>query len=504
VGNGDFLDDSSETVTSRIGSTRPDVPDSETGPELADVARLARRLVRRAVTAARVQDAPARTLLRAHLGAGTASLPVVSGTWPGYDHVNVQAGLNAWLAVGDRRHELAGLTGFRHQVFGLGDLLQAGSDAYGVGVGSVALDTRPAGPAGQTLACVQCAIYLTEEAGSPVAVLLRGPDERTGIEDVTLEACAPDQAVAQRVLDEVGDLVVRCNVFRGHVLSFGGDVFNRGGGTLLQFQDRPQLDRSGVILPSAVLDGIERHVLGIARQAGRLTASGQHLKRGLLLHGAPGTGKTHTIRYLLGQLPGSTVVIMSGNALRFIGQACSVARTLQPSVLVIEDVDLIAEERSSRAGQHPLLFELLNQMDGLGADVDVTFLLTTNRADMLEAALAARPGRVDHAAELPIPDAAARRALMELYRGGLILDLADPESPVTRTEGVTASFLKELLRRAALEAAERDPAADPGAPLRVTDADMSAALDQLLDTRSQLTRILLGSGSPPAGAAAPE
>jgi hypothetical protein len=504
VGNGDFLDDSSEASASRIGSTRPDVPDSETGPELADVARLARRLVRRAVTAARVQDAPARTLLRAHLGAGTASLPVVSGTWPGYDHVNVQAGLNAWLAGGDRRHELAGLTGFRHQVFGLGDLLQAGSDAYGVGVGSVALDTRPAGPAGQTLACVQCAIYLTEEAGSPVAVLVRGPDERTGIEDVTLEACAPDQAVAQRVLDEVGDLVVQCNVFRGHVLSFGGDVFNRGGGTLLQFQDRPQLDRSGVILPPEVLHGIERHVLGIARQAGRLTASGQHLKRGLLLHGAPGTGKTHTIRYLLGQLPGSTVVIMSGNALRFIGQACSVARTLQPSVLVIEDVDLIAEERSSRAGQHPLLFELLNQMDGLGADVDVTFLLTTNRADMLEAALAARPGRVDHAAELPIPDAAARRALMELYRGGLTLDLADPESPVTRTEGVTASFLKEFLRRAALEAAERDPAADPAAPLRVTDADMSAALDQLLDTRSQLTRILLGSGSPPAGATAPE
>jgi ATPase family associated with various cellular activities (AAA) len=504
VGNGDFSGDSSETLTSRIGSTRPDVPDSETGPELADVARLARRLVRRAVTAARVQDAPARTLLRAHLGAGTASLPVVSGTWPGYDHVNVQAGLNAWLAGGDRRHELAGLTGFRHQVFGLGDLLQAGSDAYGVGVGSVALDTRPAGPAGQTLACVQCAVYLIEEAGSPVAVLVRGPDERTGIEDVTLEACAPDQAAAQRVLDEVGDLVVRCNVFRGHVLSFGGDVFNRGGGALLQFQDRPQLDRSGVILPPEVLDGIERHVLGIARQAGRLTASGQHLKRGLLLHGAPGTGKTHTIRYLLGQLPDSTVVIMSGNALRFIAQACSVARTLQPSVLVIEDVDLIAEERSSRTGQHPLLFELLNQMDGLGADVDVTFLLTTNRADMLEAALAARPGRVDHAAELPIPDAAARRALIELYRGGLILDLADPESPVARTEGVTASFLKELLRRAALEAAERDPAADPAAPLRVTDADMSAALDQLLDTRSQLTRILLGSGSRPPGAAVPE
>jgi hypothetical protein len=78
---------------------------------------------------------------------------------------------------------------------------------------------------------------------------------------------------------------------------------------------------------------------------------------------------------------------------------------------------------------------------------------------------------------------------------------------VRRTEGVTASFLKELLRRAAIEAAERtagsDAAEDAGAgPLRVIDADMSAALDQLLDTRSQVTQVLLG-GRVPQGTSAP-
>jgi ATP-dependent 26S proteasome regulatory subunit len=186
---------------------------------------------------------------------------------------------------------------------------------------------------------------------------------------------------------------------------------------------------------------------------------------------------------------------LSGRALGMISQACSVARTLQPAVVVVEDVDLIAEERGHHLGENPLLFELLNEMDGLGSDIDVTFLLTTNRADLLEEALAARPGRVDHAAELPVPDAAARARLLRLYQGRLELALADRDTVIARTEGVTASFIKELLRRAALVAADEDPAdASADTPIRVTDAHLNAALDQLLDTRSALTLTLLGGG----------
>jgi hypothetical protein len=64
---------------------------------------------------------------------------------------------------------------------------------------------------------------------------------------------------------------------------------------------------------------------------------------------------------------------------------------------------------------------------------------------------------------------------------------------IARTEGVTASFIKELLRRAALRAAiEEGEGGGDGAPLRVTAEHLNAALDQLLDTRNQLTRVLLG------------
>ena len=216
-------------------------------------------------------------------------------------------------------------------------------------------------------------------------------------------------------------------------------------------------------------------------------------------------GASHTVNYLLGRLPQATVIVISGRALGRITEACSVARTLQPSVVVVEDVDLIAEERSHRPGEHPLLFQLLNEMEGVNSATDVTFLLTTNRADLLEPALADRPGRVDLAAELPLPDASARRALIGLYQGSLVLDDTGVNAIVARTEGVTAAFLKELLRKAALLAADADATADVGGsgPIRVTDGHLEAALDQLLEGRSELTRALLaGQAAPTAGRAA--
>ena len=112
-------------------------------------------------------------------------------------------------------------------------------------------------------------------------------------------------------------------------------------------------------------------------------------------------------------------------------------------------------------------------------------MLATNRPDALEPALAARPGRVDLAVELPLPEATARAALLELYGRGLDLALEDRRAVVDRTDGVTASFIKEFLRKAALVAAE-------DGRTTVTDADAAAALDELLSQTAALTRVLLG------------
>jgi hypothetical protein len=472
-------------------------------PELADVGRLARRLVNRAVQTARGQDQPLRRLLLDHLGPDAPLWPTLSATWPLYEHVNVQVGLDAWLAggqadAGPRQHEVFGITGVgvmrQLEIVGIGDFLQpANSGPLGsAGVGGVMTTAVPSGPDGQTRACVTHGIYLVRDGDDRLAILLQ-PVTRPPFPEVVLQIAGANQDRLQEVLGEIRRLASERSVFRGQVITFGPEVFGPGRQVPINFIERPTVGRDQIVLPDDLLENIERQVLGVGRHSGRLLASGQHLKRGVLLHGAPGTGKTHTVGYLLGQLPDATVIVISGRALGRIREAASVARSLQPAVIVVEDVDLIAEQREARPGDYPMLFQLLSEMDGLNSAIDVTFLLTTNRADLLEPALAARPGRVDLAAELPLPDADARRKLIRLYQGDLVLDLARPDDLIERTEGVTAAFLKELLRKAALLSCEED-AAD--GPIQVTDAHLNTALDQLLDSRNQLTRVLLGGEQP--------
>jgi cell division protease FtsH len=209
----------------------------------------------------------------------------------------------------------------------------------------------------------------------------------------------------------------------------------------------------------------------------------------VLLYGPPGTGKSLTVRWLSSELPDATIVVLSGGALGAVGPVCRMARELSPSMVVLEDVDLVAEDRMGPTAGGPLLFELLDELDGMADDADVCVVLTTNRPDLLEPALAARPGRVDLAVELPLPDADCRRRLFTRFAKGLALEGVDVDEVVTRTDGVTASFFRELLRQAALVAAER------GATV-VSAADLQAALDALLEQTGELTRILLGARAP--------
>lgn len=482
------------TATSQAASGDDDTP------RLSDIGRYGRFLVRSMSQRARAADQPTfRALIAEHLGAPLHELPVVREQWASYEQVNVQGALDVVLAE-DAGAQVVGMTGHRHHgPFGLAELI--GDDPrqaqYGPRPGNVTRTALPSGPGGATRECLQAAVVLLGSGTTACALLVLGPDDESGRHQVAVELVAADPARAEALGRRLRDEALARNVYRGQVVSFGASMFGERG-SLLRFHERPAMTPEDLVLPPTTFADLRRQVVGVARNSARLRAAGQHLKRGLLVYGPPGVGKTHSVRYLISELTDTTVVELTGDTLPAIREACSIARALQPSMIVVEDVDLIAEERGHYGGESPLLFTLLNEMDGLDEDADVVFLLTTNRADLLEPALASRPGRVDQAVRIDLPDRESRRRLVELYRGALDIDLSRLDDVLDRTDQVTASFLKELLRRAAVVAAERIPA-DEGA-LRVDADDLDAALDDLLDTRNQMTRAVLGYGGE-AGAA---
>ena len=340
--------------------------------------------------------------------------------------------------------------------------------------------------------CLDNGLWLCREGELRYAVLLslhREPEQESAIRiEIAVSTGSAGQDFAQRCFAGLEEAVRAARSYRGKILSLDGEVNYRGRSRGMMVHRLPPIDRETVILPEQTLRLLDRNVLSFVGSRASLRRLGQSTRKGILLYGPPGTGKTHTIRYLATNLPGHTTLIITAEQVAFLGVYMNLARLLQPALVVIEDVDLIARDRNEMAGpcEESLLNKLLNEMDGLKEDADILFVLTTNRPEQLEAALAGRPGRIDQAIEVPLPDMIGRDKLVRLYGNGLPLDQDLVDEAVARTEGVSAAFIKELMRRIAQSALARDGA------MSVVPTDIDEALDDMLFAGGQLNVKLLG------------
>lgn len=420
--------------------------------------------------------------LSRHLGTDATGISVVRKDVDGHRFIDIDLALEM-VASDDPGHSVIGVSGgdVRYHV----DLADMLSNVHGTRFTTSQPDYihLADGPDSERT-CLGFGLRLFRWEDVPVAVLLRQGMPRYGREKASMDVLCPDTDVAQRLLSRVDELSIQHSLLRGAVISLvstGYEHTTEG----VTFLPRPDVTAEDVILPEGVLERISTHVVGIAEHHDELRRLGQHLKRGVLLYGPPGSGKTHTVRHLMSVAPAHTCILLSGQTLQFIGLAAHLARALQPAIVVLEDCDLIAEDREFTHGAKPLLFEVLDAMDGLDADADVTFLLTTNRVESMERALTQRPGRVDLAVEIPPPGQAGREALIRLYA-------PTPETfsaqAVARTaeiaDGTTASFAKELVRRAVL--------ASTMAGETLGDAHLEAAAEALMSDQEVLSRALLG------------
>jgi len=191
-------------------------------------------------------------------------------------------------------------------------------------------------------------------------------------------------------------------------------------------------------------------------------------------------------------------LLITAEQVGLLGEYFRLARFLQPAMMIIEDVDLIAREREhmQTPGQEVLLNKLLNEMDGLREDADVLFILTTNRPDQLEPALASRPVRIDQAIEFPLPDEDGRTKLVKLYSRGLEVPEQLMALIVRRTKGASPAFIKELMRRSA----QFQIALRAGSVLKQEAVD--GAIEEMVFTGGALNLKLLGGSAAELGTAA--
>jgi hypothetical protein len=420
--------------------------------------------------------------LVAFLQAQPTSLVLLNEHLLGRDLPNLQIAMDRYLLGPERSAELVGYI-LEHDQPGLGlSTILARQRWQVITEGPVQYRAVELAD-GERMQCMDRGLYLINNGGRRLVLGIRLNEyfER----GVTLEVMCLDREQGEAFLADLRRLMREHNVYRGHIISLGGREAED-----IRFHQLPPVAREDIILPARTMVTLERSTSGFDDQAERLRAAGRHIKRGLLFHGPPGTGKTLSVMYLASQMHGRTVILLTGRHLALITQSCRLARLLAPAAVVLEDVDLIAVDRSHQESVGPVLFELLNEMDGLADDVDVLFILTTNRPDLLEPALVARPGRVDQAIEFPLPDDEGRRHILELYGRGLGLRAEDLDDMVRRTAGASPAFIRELLRKAALQAAQETPGSSE--PPVVTSAHLRGALHTIIEEGGDLTKRLLG------------
>lgn len=431
-----------------------------------------------------------RKRLREHFQQAPEKLPTLTEKFPLRDHANLHLATESELSGEGCRSEIVGIIS-PHEFMGTTLSMLVAPAKTGLWGGAslhegpveyinISLDSE------RVLPCVQNGLYLANRRDEPLAVLVRG-SKKDFDPYVVVEVMARTREVAERLLADIRSTMRKRSVHRGRVISLDLTAHNA---IEVKFHHLPTVRRESIILPQGLLERIERQTIRFSNLTERLRAFGRHLKRGVLLYGAPGTGKTLTAMYIAQSIQDRTVLLLTGRGQRLIEPSCELARMLQPSIVILEDVDLVAEERTRQGSAcTTVLFELLNQMDGLNDDADVLFLLTTNRPEILEPALAARPGRVDQAFEIPLPDANCRQRLFELYAEGLMLGQVDMECLIQRTEGASAAFIRELMRKAALFAADE-------ACERVEDRHLDGAIRELAVESGVITRKVLGFSLP--------
>lgn len=261
-------------------------------------------------------------------------------------------------------------------------------------------------------------------------------------------------------------------------LSFGKSKAN------IMMEDRVKVrfkDVAGIDEAKADL----QEVVDFLKDAKRFTKLGGRLPKGILLVGAPGTGKTLLAKAIAGEanvpflsISGSDFVEMFvGVGAARVRDLFAQAKKLAPSLVFIDEIDAVGRHRGAGLGgghdeREQTLNQLLVEMDGFEPNEGVILLAATNRPDVLDPALL-RPGRFDRHIVVPKPDVKGREEILKVHIQKIVFDTEVDIGVLARgTPGFSGADLENMVNEAALIAARKGK-------LKVTMEDFEEARDKI-------------------------
>lgn len=223
---------------------------------------------------------------------------------------------------------------------------------------------------------------------------------------------------------------------------------------------------------------------------------GARIPKGVLLVGAPGTGKTLMAKAVSGEA-GVPFFSISGSEFveMFVGVGASRVRDLfeqakrhAPTIIFVDEIDAVGRQRGAGLGgshdeREQTLNQMLVEMDGFDTDTNVIMIAATNRPDILDPALM-RPGRFDRQVMMDRPDMKGREAILTVHSKGKPLDPdVDLGSLARGTPGFVGADLENLINEGALLAARRDKKS-------ISQAELEEAIERVVMGPERKSRLI--------------